>query len=416
MTEVKILEPHASFLFSTLSTKKVVISYGGAGSGKSYSVAQFLILLPFLCVHPVKILVLRKTNPSLRLTAYSLILEMLQRYDVQYEHFKIDQRIRLPDSSEIVFRGMDNPERIKSAEFNVAWLEEANEFTFDDYQQVRLRLRYRPSRIRDDVARSLGLSTPTKLMNKLILTFNPVDVRSWIYRIFFEKTPGPEVAILRTTYKDNPFLDETYKADLEQLKEVDDTYYRVYALGEFALPKSLIYDHYRVVDHVDEEEMNDIIYGLDFGYNNPTACVKVGLKKGEVWVLDELYQSHLTNADLIGMLKEFVHSPSAPIYCDSAEPQRIEEIRRAGLNALPAQKNVKMGIDLLKRHRIFIANNCSNTIKEISMYKWKEDRAGNILDEPVKFMDHAMDALRYAVYTYSEERGLLSSGPSIRFL
>lgn len=151
------------------------------------------------------------------------------------------------------------------------------------------------------------------------------------------------------------------------------------------------------------ESFDEIIYGIDFGYNNPTACLKIEIKDQEVWIVDEIYKTHLTNADLIEELKSFVNEKSAYMYCDSAEPNRIEEISRAGFNAMPADKSVKDGIDFVKRQKLHIYKNCVNTIKEIKNYKWKEDKNGNVLDEPVKFLDHSMDAMRYAIYTHLKE-------------
>jgi len=241
------------------------------------------------------------------------------------------------------------------------------------------------------------------------MTFNPVP--SWLKTYFFDEHKEEDVAILQTTYKDNPFLDREYIQMLEELQEQDETYYRIYTLGEFAEPEHLIYTKYNVEDRA-PDSFDEVIYGLDFGYNNPTACLRIGIKDQEIWILDELYRTHLTNADLIDLLKEFVREKAAPIYCDSAEPQRIEEIQRAGFNAWPSAKDVKLGIDFVKRQKLHILRSCENTLKEIRMYKWKEDAKGNILDEPVKFMDHCADALRYAVYTHLHERGT----PNIRFL
>ncbi|MGB4714956.1 MAG: terminase large subunit, partial [Defluviitoga tunisiensis] len=103
---------------------------------------------------------------------------------------------------------------------------------------------------------------------------------------------------------------------------------------------------------------------------------------------------------LIQELEYFVKDKNCEIYADSAEPARITEIARAGFNVYPAEKSVKDGIDFVKRKMIYLYEECANAAREIQMYKWKEDRKGNVLDEPVKFNDHAMDALRYAVYTY----------------
>ncbi|MGB9834996.1 MAG: terminase large subunit, partial [bacterium] len=138
-------------------------------------------------------------------------------------------------------------------------------------------------------------------------------------------------------------------------------------------------------------------------YNNPTVLLEIGIKDQEIYIIREFYRSQITNADLISVLKDW--QIKGVIYADASEPARIEEIARNGFHVKPAEKSVKDGIDLLKRKKIHVAQSCSNFIKEIKGYKWKEDAKGNILDEPVKFMDHAMDAMRYAIYTHFRAQG-----------
>lgn len=183
---------------------------------------------------------------------------------------------------------------------------------------------------------------------------------------------------------------------MERLIEQDMRYYKIYVEGEFADLEHLIFHNFQIVS-VLPSEFDEIIYGVDFGFNNPSAVLKIGLKDGDVYVLDEIYRQYLTNADLIELLKTFVHDKRAVLYCDSAEPQRIEELRRAGFSAQASNKNVKDGIDFLKRRTIYIAKHCTNTLREIRTYSWKHDVEGNVTDEPVKFGDHTMDALRYAI-------------------
>lgn len=366
------------------SKEKVVIVYGGAGSGKSYTVAQYIIFNLCLLKKNKHILITRKTNPALRLTAYRLVKSILEqmRDTIPYEEQVSEQIIRFPlTGSTIFFRGIDNPEKLKSSEFNYIWMEEATEFTFEDYQQLRLRLRRATAGDR----------------NQMFLTFNPVA--SWIQEYFFEQRKEKDTAILKTTYVDNPYLTDDYREQLLGLEKQDKAYYQIYTLGEFAVLEHIIFTNYTIEDKM-PENYDEIIYGLDFGYNNPTALLEIGIKDDEIYILRELYETKLTNTELIERMKDFVRFTDAEIYCDSAEPQRIEEIRQAGFNAYPSTKEVKYGIDFVKKFPLHINSNCVNTIKEIRAYRWKEDRNGNIIDEPVKFTDHTMDAMRYAIVTH----------------
>ena len=315
----------------------------------------------------------------MRVTTWRLIHELLNDLEIPYLENKTEQVLQLPRRNEIYFRGLDDAEKIKSAEFNYIWMEEATEFDYEDYLQLKLRLR-----------------RATNSINQMYLTFNPVA--GWTQKQFFEQE-SDDIAILHTTYQDNPFLDIEYTKMLEFLKDQDEAYYQIYTLGRYAILKNKIYNNYQVVSRM-PEMYDEIIYGVDFGFNNPSVILEIGLKDDNIYILRELYETHLTNEELIEKLKYFVRSKNAEIYADSAEPARIEEISRAGFNVYPAEKSVKDGIDFVKRKMIYLYEECANAAREIQMYKWKEDRKGNVLDEPVKFNDHAMDALRYAVYTY----------------
>jgi phage terminase large subunit len=380
MTEVEINVIQKIWDFLEEANAKNVIIYGGAGAGKSYTLAQFLILRILIPFKNKRLLVTRKYNPSLKLSAYQLIKEILEACKIPYDEFKSQQLIKLENDSEIIFRGMDDPEKIKSTEFNYIWMEEATEFDVDDYNQLRLRLRRANAGQR----------------NQMFLTFNPIGKTNWVYKTFFEQKPE-DTQILHVNYKDNPFLDKEYVEMLKNLEGQDKTFYQVYTLGEFAEFENLIYTNYDIVNEV-LRSYDEIIYGLDFGYNNPTALVEIRIKDKEFYITEKLYRTHLTNADLIEQLKML--NIRGYIYADSSEPDRIKEIEEAGFVIYPAAKNVKAGIDFVKRQKLHIYKGSVNLIKEIQNYKWREDRNGNVIDEPVKFMDHTMDALRYAIYSH----------------
>jgi len=121
----------------------------------------------------------------------------------------------------------------------------------------------------------------------------------------------------------------------------------------------------------------------------------------------------MTNADLIGALREHKVSNSSPIYADSAEPQRIQEIRQAGFNIHPSEKDIALGIDRVKRHRLHIDPESVNLISEIRGYHFREDKDGRVLEEPVKYEDHLMDAMRYAIATHIKVKTAGSRFPVI---
>ncbi len=141
----------------------------------------------------------------------------------------------------------------------------------------------------------------------------------------------------------------------------------------------------------------------------------VGFKDDELYVREMIYQTNLTNQDLINKMISDDINKKIPMYADSSEPDRIEEAHRAGFNILPAKKgknSVFDGIDTLKRYRIHIHEEDINYIKEHRSYKWKEDKNGNVLDEPVKFNDHAEDGVRMAVFSYAHRPPQIKSIPT----
>ncbi len=384
MAKIRIIGKFDEF-FVDNRNKEVLVSYGGAGSGKSYSTAQHIILRA-LEEKGKRFLITRKTLPALRMSCLQLVKDLLSEYEIPYELNKSVSEMWIGDN-QILFKSLDNPEKIKSSEFNYVWAEEATELTHQDYLQLRLRLRRK-----------------NELKNQLIMTLNPIDQFHWI-RTQILDTPGIDTASLQSNYKMNPFLPDEYIEQLEGLADIDENYYRIYALGEWGVLQNLIYSNWDVVDRM-PENYDEIIYGLDFGYVNPTALLEIRIKENDIWVREIIYQSHLTNAELIDLLKEKIDR-NVSIYADSAEPQRIEEIYQAGFNIYSSEKDVSFGINRVKQYKMHILEDSVNLIKEIRSYKWKEDKEGRILEEPVKFNDHAMDAMRYALASIHKQSEVL---------
>jgi phage terminase large subunit len=297
-------------------------------------------------------------------------------------HNKTEHTITL-GSNWLLFAGIDDPERIKSSEFNYIWMEEANEFNYEDYLQCSLRL----SGPKED-----------NEVNRIYLSFNPSDPYSYVNELI----ELPEAKLIHSTYLDNPFLPESYKKLLLSLKVKDEDSYKIYALGEDAEIKGQIYKPYII--EIYGVKCEEYIYGLDFGFNNPTALVEVGIKDGELYLKEKLYKTEITNSDLIKKLPRLIKNKTDCIYADSAEPNRIEEISRAGWNIYPADKDVNAGIDFAKQFNIHTWGDNVNLLKERKNYKYQKDKNGNYLEKPLKFLDHLMDAKRYAIYTHLKGR------------
>jgi phage terminase large subunit len=272
----------------------------------------------------------------------------------------------------VEFISVDQPQKIRGRKRNIVFINEANELTWEDFFQLNIRT-----------------------TDKIIIDFNPSDEFHWIYDRLI---PRDDADFFQTTYRDNPFLPTELVEEIERLKEADDNYWKVYGLGERGSSKEIIYNHWKPVKEMPGR--GEVWYGLDFGYNNPSALVKVESFEGGIYIDEMLYMTKLTTNDLADRLRDLGINRTDEIFCDNAEPKTIEELRRSGFNAKPCdKKEVKEGIRKVKGLPLFITERSSNVLKEIKSYKWKVDKDGTVLDEPVKFNDHSMDAMRYAVFT-----------------
>ena len=365
------VEIKTSRLYSALAdaarTYRGVIEEGGARSGKTYSIAQYFIVR-LLQERGKTLSIVRKSGTSLRITAERDFLEILSGMGLYDEncHNRTVHEYML-NGNRVEFLGIDNPQKKRGSKRNYLWCNEANELERDDFQQLAMRT--------------------TEL---IVMDYNPSEEFHWIYD---EVEPREDFTLIRSTYKDNPFLEASVVAELEQLQRTDENAWRVFGLGERAHIEGRIYTNWTPGERFAAPSH---VYGLDFGYTNQTALVRVGRDGDDLYAEQVLYRTNVTNSDLIAVLKS--EGVRGPVYCDAAEPQRIEELRRAGFDARPADKSVKPGIDFIRRHRI-IAVGSPDLEREIRSYKWRQDRSHRFLDEPVKFNDHLLDAMRYGAYT-----------------
>lgn len=367
-----------------------VVHVGGAGSSKSHTLCQ-LFVNKLGTEENKRIGICRKTLRALRMTTMNTLITILKDYGIyDLDNHNKSENTYIHGTNVIQFFGLDDPEKIKSANFNYIWMEEANEFTFEDYMIMKLRLRH-----------------PTKAdePNQMFLSLNPSDAHGWIPE---KLIPQADVGVIKSTFLDNPFLSKEYVKTITDLIYQDENAYRVYALGEWGLLQRRVYTNYKLIDYLPDMKEAKWCYGLDFGLVNPSALLKVYLLDGQFYLEERLYRSKMTNADIIEFLS---HEEKGDIYADPTEKQMIEEIFRAGFNAYEGHKAVKEGIDLCQRQTLFITKDSPNLIKEIDSYQWKVDKNGNVLPEPVKFNDHLGDCMRWAIWGMTERYGFATAMP-----
>jgi len=360
--------------WSALQEKRVrfVINEGGSRSSKTYSLCQMVIV--YCLQNPNKVVsIIRKTFPALRATVMRDFLEILKDLDI-YEktnHNMSENIYRFPNGSIVEFFSVDDEQKIRGRKRDIAWCNEANELYYDDFTQLNMR-------------------TETKL----IFDYNPSDSSSWLYEL-----PKDESILIKSTYKDNPFLPETIKRQIEDLKRTDEALYQIYALGEKAISKSNIYSNWTFITHR-PAKFTSYVYGLDFGYNHPTALMRVYWRDNDIYIEPIIYESYLTTSNLIEKMKILKVEENVEILADYSRPEIIQEMNNSGFNVLNANKVVKKGIDNVKTFGVF-CQDIPYLKKEYENYKWKKI-GDNITDEPIKLYDDAMDAVRYAT-TYIKE-------------
>ncbi len=351
------------------SQARYLILYGGSGAGKSEFIARKVIIR---CLQaPEKILVIRKYGTTLNQSVIATIKAILNDEGIPYKENRTERTIKILDS-EIIFTGLDDPEKMKSIKgITSVWIEEASEINRDELIQIDLRLRG---------------DTPS--YKQIALTFNPVVGALWI-KDFIASRPAAEVYIRRYTIADNPFIDDEYKKILNEID--DENYRRIYLHGEWGFITNAIYTNWSPGQYDGDYDY----YGLDFGYNNPTALIGIKETEAAIVVKELLYVKGMTQDDLRGWLQKTLPQ-GAQIFADAAEPARIEDLKRVGYRVIPADKRVTDGILYCKSKRLILDG--GNLIKEAEKYSW-EARGGVVYDTPVKVDDHLMDAMRYALYT-----------------
>ena len=356
-----------------LGDKRFIINEGGSRSSKTYSLCQLMIIYCLQNNNKV-VSVIRKTFPALRATVLRDFIEILKDIGLykQEAHNKSEHIYTFANGSMVEFFSVDDEQKIRGRKRDIAWCNEANELYFDDFTQLNMRTE-----------------------GKMIFDYNPSDSASWLYEL-----PAEESIKIKSTYKDNPFLPDSIKAQIEDLARTDEALYQIYALGEKAISKSNIYSQWSFVAHRPSKFVK-YVYGLDFGYNHPSALMRVYYCDNDIYIEPVIYESYLTTTMLIEKLATLGIEQTVTILADYSRPEIIQEMNIAGYDVQNANKVVKKGIDNLKTFGV-ICQDDKAIRREYENYKWK--KIGDfITDEPVKLFDDAMDAIRYATTHIRQE-------------
>lgn len=392
--EVKINDAYHPHLENYARTQ---IYFGGSSSGKSWFIAQRCVL--DVLAGGRNYLVCRQVARTVRISVFPQIERVIREAGL-LDYFtlnKSDATITCKNGYQIIFAGLDDTEKIKSivpavGSITDIWIEESTETERNAVKDL-----YKRQRGGDE-----------SIPKRMTLTFNPILQSHWIYEEYFKTVAWADkqtahnkdgLSILKTTYKDNHYLTEQDKYDLEN--EKDKYRYNVYTLGQWGILGHVIFTNWRVEDLSPMlDQFTNHRNGLDFGFSADPAAgwfAHYDRNNKRIYIYDELYQRGLTNNLLADELKAKI--ADGYIVCDSAEPKSIAELQQYGINAQGAKKgkdSILHGIQWLQQQEIIIDSKCVNTKNEISTYHWQEDANGNALRKPVEKNNHLIDAGRYA--------------------
>lgn len=398
--KIRVKNPKAVFndhIYENLFDYKrfTEVHYGGASSGKSHGVVQKIILKAMgNWKVPRKVLFLRKVGTTVNDSIFADVQAVLSDFKL-LKYCKVNKsnyRIELPNGALFLFKGMDDPEKIKSIKgISDVVMEEASEFTLDDYTQLTLRVREK-----------------AHIDKQIYLMFNPVSKANWTYQYFFIKQPKNTV-IYQTTYKDNNFIDETVKENIEELSSRNESYYKIYALGEFATLDKLVFPKYE--KHLlDKEELKHLpaFFGLDFGFVNDASAfihLKVDEKNKTIYFVEEYVRKGMLNDEIANVIKTLGYSKEL-IVADSAEQKSVAELRKHGIERVIGAKkppgSILQGIQFMQQYKLVADERCVKLIEEFENYTWQKDKkTGEYINKPSDTYNHVIDASRYALQGYS---------------
>ena len=377
------------------STSPILAVRGGANAGKTYSIADKLLLQPLLQRDvPLRAVCVKRTMPSVKKT----ILYILEKRAEEAFAMPLEVNTTLGRAKflnlTIDFLSLNNKDdyiKAKSmTDIDFVWVNEITELREYDFDILNMRIRG-------------GKSS----YSQFIFDFNPVGKTSWVFKRFYEMNNNGNGNIHKLLYTvlDNPWAKPEEIEKLKAYKDQNENLYKIFFLGEWGELEGIIFNW----DIVPEAPKNpdEVFYCGDFGYSiNPAAVVRIYRKALEFWLEEIIYECELTNQGLTKLSIKRGIDLKADSYWDSAEPKSIQELCDDGWNALPAEKgpdSVRAGIDFLQSLKIHIIEGSENIIREQKSYTWRKDKDGHYLPDPVRINDHAMSAVRYGIYTHMRQ-------------
>lgn len=348
----------------------VASEQGSSRSGKTYNTLIWLVSL-CLRVPNTSVSICRETLTALKASAMRDFIEILHTINVYDDkrYNKSDHIYSFSNGSWVEFFGCDNEQKLRGRKRQILYVNEANEISYYEWTQLQLRT--------------------TKFT---IIDYNPsFSDDHWICDV----NKDPRTYHFITTYKDNFFLEEKVKEEIESLQWKNKSLWQIYGLGLQAIVEGLVFPKYELIDEF-PEHCKKVGIGMDLGYSSdPTAIVKCGYD-GVALFLDELcYRTEMLTSDIIRELKKV---QDLKVISESADPRLVQEVYRAGINIHPVKKypnSIEAGIMTIQGMKIFITKHSVNLIKEAKNYTYQQDKDGKWLNKPIDAYNHCWDAIRY---------------------
>lgn len=353
--------------FTTISEQ------GSSRSGKTYNTLIWLIV--YCLQHPnTRLSIVRATLPALKGSVFidfkDILMGMLL-FDEKALN-KSELTYTFPNGSWVEFFSTDSEQKLRGRKRDVLFVNEANELSYLEWQQMKMRT--------------------TRFA---IIDYNPsFSDEHWICSV----NNDPRTYHFISTYKDNPFLEQSIIEEIEGLRTKNQTLWQVYGLGLQAVIEGLIFKNVATVQAIPINVKRRWI-GMDFGFtNDPTAIVEVAIQDNDLYIDERAYATRMLSSDIIRVLKS--ECERMKIISESADPRLIQEIYRAGVNIHPVQKfsgSIDAGLSKMLEYNIHITARSLNVLKEFKNYTYKQDKEGKWLNDPIDCYNHAIDATRYVI-------------------
>jgi phage terminase large subunit len=376
------------------SDSRYFVITGGRGSGKSFALNSFLLLLTYEVGHTILF-----TRYTLTSAHISIIPEFVEKIDMAELHndFSItkDEIVNLRTGSKILFKGIKTSSGTQTA--NLKSLQGVTTWILDEAEEL----------VEEDIFDKIDLSVRnSQKQNRVILILNPTTKEHFIYNRFFEQNgveagetlSKGDTTYIHTTYQDNiEYLSESFINQIEQLKKNNPKKFEHTILGGWLdKAEGVVFTNWRFGDFNPDKLQTS--FGQDFGFSiDPTTLVEVAIDKNKrkIYVKEHLYKPKLTTSEIAVINKQVCGGNL--IIADSAEPRLIAELQSQRVNIQPTEKgagSITAGIALMQDYEIVLEPNSLNIAKEFNNYIYSDKKSGLVIDN----FNHAIDAIRYNVF------------------